>query len=281
MPDFSQPPEVAPKPKRDRYSRPFVQHPVTGETEPYTRCTTLAGSIEDTYNLGQWAKRKVAFGMGRREDLQMLAAAIQDDEDAIAKAQLQEIADKAMEAAEAGAAARIGTALHAFTDEYDRTGKMPRTVPKAFRPDVEAYARALDKWKLQPLVMEQFRVVHSIKAAGTTDRLYLYVPDNTIIIGDTKSGEIKWGQPKMAIQLAIYANGRPYVPDADGSETGTTLDDPYPVDRDRGVIMHLPRGKGVCEPHWIDLRKGAQGVKLCLAVRAWRKETGLLVPFAN
>jgi hypothetical protein len=84
----------------------------------------------------------------------------------------------------------------------------------------------------------------------------------------------------MAIQLAIYANGKPYVPHEDG-EHGETKEDPYPVDKVRGVIMHLPRGSGVCEPHWVDLVKGKEGVKLCLAVRAWRKETGLLVPFAS
>jgi hypothetical protein len=257
-----------------------VQHPRTGEIEPYTRCTTLAGSIEDTYNLGQWQQRKVAYGMGLREDLQMAAASIRDDEEPDAKGKLQDIAERAKEAANAGAAARIGTALHAFTDAYDRDGVIPRNVPSAFKPDVEAYARALDKWKLVPLAIEQFRVVHSIKVAGTTDRLYLYEPDSVIVIGDTKSGEIKWGQPKMAIQLAIYANGKPYVPHEDG-EHGETKEDPYPVDKVRGVIMHLPRGSGVCEPHWVDLVKGKEGVKLCLAVRAWRKETGLLVPFAS
>jgi hypothetical protein len=280
MPVFDQPADTKPTIKRDRYSRPYIQHPVTGQIEPYTRATTLAGSIEDTFNLSQWQKRKVAYGMGLREDLQMAAAAIVDDEDERGKAALQEIAERAMEAANAGAPARIGTALHAFTDAYDRDGKIPRNIPSAFKPDVEAYARALDEWKLTPLAMEQFRVAHSIKTAGTADRLYLYERDQVIVIGDTKSGNIKWGQPKMAIQLAIYANGKPYVADEDG-EHGATLDDPYDVDKTRGVIMHLPRGAGVCEPQWVDLVKGKAGVKLCLQVRAWRKETGLVVPFAS
>lgn len=280
MPEFEQPPTTESKVKRDRWKRPLIQHPKTGEIEAYTRVTTLAGSIEDTYNIGQWQMRKVARGMALREDLQMLAASIEDDDSDEGKAALQQIAESAKEAANAGAGARIGTALHTFTDEYDRTGRIPPRVPRAFKPDVEAYARALEMHKLRPLVVEQFRVVHSIKVAGTTDRLYLYEPDNTIIIGDTKSGEIKWGQPKMTIQLTLYANGKPYIPDEDG-EGGQTFEDQYPVDKERGVIIHLPRGSGRCEPHWVDLRKGREGVKLCIAVRKWRKETGLVVPFAS
>jgi hypothetical protein len=54
---------------RDRWGRPLITPPTGGEPRAYTRVTTLAGSVEDTYHLGQWQQRMVAVGMARRPDL--------------------------------------------------------------------------------------------------------------------------------------------------------------------------------------------------------------------
>lgn len=285
---FEQPNKV--KVSRDRWDRPYIQHPETGEIEPYTRVTTYAGSIEDTYNLGQWQLRNAIHGMAINEALVMEAAALTDihGED---KAAAQDVANRAQEAAKARDAARIGTALHTFTDIYDTTGEIPKTVPRAYRGHIEAYARMLDREKLIPVAMEQFRVNHKLKIAGTCDRIYRCDRDGVYRIGDTKSGNIQYGQGKIAIQLALYAWSKPYKVNEDLRNTGVTEDDPFPVDRELGIVIHLPRvveqgkdGKDLpatCEAKHVDLVAGLEGIKLCGMVRAWRKRNGLIVPIAS
>jgi hypothetical protein len=284
VPKFEQPGDG--KVKRDpRWGRPYIQHPVTGEITTYTRVTTYAGSIEDTYNLGQWQNRNVAYGMALNEALVMQAAAMTEPHGKD-KDDLQAVAEAAQEAAKARDAARIGTALHSFTDAYDSTGEIPRNIPRAYRGHIEAYARMLDREQLEPVAMEQFRVNHKLQVAGTADRIYRRIVDGLHYIGDTKSGNIKYGQGKIAIQLALYAYSKPYEPNADRPDTGVTLDDNYPVNRKRAIVVHLPREveegeTATCEAKFVDLIAGLEGIKLCGMVRAWRKLNGLIVPIST
>src|SRR6185503_18481592 len=62
---------------RDQYGRPLVVPATGGRPRPYTRSSSAAKTIEDTYNLELWARRNVAFGMARDTSLvaRVLAAA--------------------------------------------------------------------------------------------------------------------------------------------------------------------------------------------------------------
>src|SRR5690606_327328 len=54
---------------RDRFKRPLIVPPDGGTPVAYTRATTLAKTLDDTYNLQQWAERQVLVGAGMRPDL--------------------------------------------------------------------------------------------------------------------------------------------------------------------------------------------------------------------
>jgi hypothetical protein len=55
--------------KPDRYGRYKLVDPATGEVRPYTRATTFAKSISDTFTLSLWSQRMVAKGLAMRPDL--------------------------------------------------------------------------------------------------------------------------------------------------------------------------------------------------------------------
>lgn len=249
------PPEIS----RDRYGRPMVVPPDGGKATAYTRCTTYAGSIEDTYNLSRWQQRMVALGLAERPDLLLSVAAHHDD-----KEKLGGICDSAIEAAKGRAAAGVGTALHKLTDRLDR-GEDLGPVPAEYMGDLSAFAIATKPLKV--LALERFVVVDDLKIAGTFDRLYEY--EGRRYIGDTKSGSIEWGAGKIAMQLAIYSRGLMY-------DHVTRQREPLDVDQDRAIVVHMPAGKGTCELKWINISAGWEAVALAGEVRKWRARRGLI-----
>ena len=61
-------------PREKRFSRPKLPHPETGEVQPWTRTSTIAKVLDDTYNLELWKQRMVAKGVASRRDLTNRAA---------------------------------------------------------------------------------------------------------------------------------------------------------------------------------------------------------------
>src|SRR5690606_41320127 len=55
--------------RRDQYGRYILPDPVTGEEKPWTRVTTLAGTLADRRGLEKWAQRNIVYGLGQRQDL--------------------------------------------------------------------------------------------------------------------------------------------------------------------------------------------------------------------
>ena len=98
------------------YGRYKLPDPATGKTFAYTRVTTFAKAIRDTFALTQWELRMATKGLATRTDLMALAAATPLDD----KKTLNKIADDAKEAAAASAGARTGSALHKFGEAVDR-----------------------------------------------------------------------------------------------------------------------------------------------------------------
>src|SRR5690554_2297101 len=96
---------VAPEVNRDRWGRPLVVPPDGGEPVPYTRATTLAGTLDDLYGLMAWKQRQTALGLADRPDLRLAVTAHRDD-----KRRLDAICEEAMQAAASTAAATTGTA---------------------------------------------------------------------------------------------------------------------------------------------------------------------------
>lgn len=266
---------------RDRWGRPKIQAPDGSYVEPYTRASTLGGALEDQTNLGEWRKRVVAYGMARRRDLILAAAAVETWDAPEDKKRLADIAEQATQHAQANAAATIGTALHALTDRLDRGLEIPDVGEDRYA--LQAYQATMAHFTVHAI--EQFIVCDQLKTAGTTDRVLsprgiMFAPDGTKItpddrlIDDTKtSGTADYFGIKFAVQLAVYANGVPYQ---HGRGRYDWPDDVAPR-TDWGLIMHVPSGGSSAQLYWVNLRLGWELAELAVQVREWRKHKGLVV----
>jgi hypothetical protein len=246
---------------RDRYGRPMILQPGTKTKRvPYRRATTFVGALEETYNLQKWKMRRVAYGMGQRKDLVLAAAATTLDD----KRKLGEIADSALEAAEASVAATTGTALHALTERIDH-GQPLGTIPSEYEADIKAYQTATQG--IEWTGIESFRVYDRWQVAGTADRVGRD-RKGRLRIYDIKTGSIDYPH-KMAMQLAMYARSLPY--DIATDQRGELED----LDCHRGVIIHLPAGQGRCDLWEIDIASGWGACLIAKQVWDWRGTKGL------
>lgn len=258
---------VQAEPKRDRYGRYLLPATSGGKKEmPWTRATTFAKSVADTFGLTQWEARMVAAGIGMRRDLYALAAATPIDD----KEKLNRIAKDAKEAAAASSGANLGTALHSFTEALDR-GE-PVSPPEPWDRDLTAYQAALADAGIVavPEWIERIVVVPDLQVAGTLDRI-VRLADGRQVIADVKTGKdlsYSWGE--ISIQLALYANATAmWNPHTDQYE-------PMPdVAKNIAIVMHLPAGKATCTLWQVDIAAGWEAAELCRQVRAWRTRKGL------
>lgn len=252
------------EPEFDRYGRYVIPHPVTGKKTSWTRATTYAKSISDTYALGQWMLRMAVKGVATRPDLYALAAATPiEDKDG-----LNRIAEDAKEAAAAKAGANLGTALHSFTEQVDR-GEVPN-VPEPWARDIAAYKKMLADHRIAilPQYLERKVVVPDIGIAGTFDRI---VDRGGLKIGDLKTGkDLSFGWLEIAIQLAIYSRATHlWTP-------STRTFEPMPaVDQDVALVFHLPVGQALAVLYEVDIAAGWRAAQLCGQVRDWRKRRDL------
>lgn len=253
-----------PEPKRDHYGRPYVVPPQGGKAIPYTRCTTYVAAIEDMYLVHRWQMRHAARGIAFHPDL-IAAVQAHDPED---KGGLNGLVDEALTRSGAGDAASVGTYVHSLTEAYDR-GEDPWEVieppmlstgllnPDLYKADLEAYVAATRD--LEAVSVEQFCVLDPRKVAGTPDRVVRYRGKR--YIADLKTGNIEWGMGKITAQLAVYARSRPY--DVAAEERM----EPHGAEVDKGIVIHLRAGQGVCRLWWVDLLSGWEMVKTCGDVR--------------
>lgn len=255
--------------KRDQWGRPLIPHPKTGKVQAWTRATTLASTISDRFALEQWAQRHIVRGFALNETLMLRAAAAGED-----KTALQHVAQAALDAAQSSEAAAIGTALHTITERLDAGEAVD--VPESFRPDVEAYQRALADAELtvERGWIERFVVTPEVEAAGTADRLYVSTAGVALpMIGDLKTGAnaIKFGMLEIAAQLAIYSRASHWW-------DGEKLHAMPPVDQAAGIVAHMPARGGECTLYVVDLMRGWQIAQLCYEARKWRKADKLAQP---
>ena len=261
--DYIGRPQIVPRPPADLVAagerQALIDWASQQKRNSYTRATTFVGSIEDTYHLGQWQKRMVVEGLGQREDLYLAAYSHTGD-----KKELDSIAEKAMEAAGAGASATKGTAIHLLTEKLD-AGEPLGPVPSSYKADLDAYQAAVEAEGFGIVAIEKRLVNDELRVAGTADRLYLIPTDGRVVIGDVKTGSrIDLGIGKIAQQLAMYSRSEGY-----DLETGERS--PIDVDTSVGVVIHLPVGTGTASVHWVDLDLGWEGVQLSHRVREFRK----------
>jgi hypothetical protein len=295
--------------KRDRFGRYLIPHPDTGKETAWTRSTTFAKSISDTYALSQWGLRMALLGATMRPDIVRRAHGKHVRAD---KALLDELTAELKNAAGDKVAANLGTAMHSFTEMADRAWHSPGgprsildQVPPDCREMVETYIRLLEETGLEPVphLIEFTTVVKQYGVAGTSDNCYKVTKPLTLkigraevrfqpgeyVIGDKKTGrDLDYGWQEIAIQLSTYAQG---INTAGVWDRHDEVWEPDPLSRfdkpgtkvrtDAGVVIHLPvdqESEKMPTVYGVDLESGWNAAVLCERVRAWRKVRTLASP---
>jgi hypothetical protein len=222
--------------------------PDTGKTTGWTRASTVAKTLEDTYMLEKWAQRQILIGLQRSIALsanleQLISEHLADGGDPATLAKdlrspLNGIADTAQDVAESGRWAEFGTAVHAWTEWVDIGYGTIWDAPEVVRPWVIAHRRVVTEAGLRadPYWTERIVIVPSLGIAGTLDRLF-WTADNDLVLGDVKTSRtMDYSWLYFAVQLAIYHSAK-YVLSLDGMAW-----EPMPaLDPDLALVSHLPR----------------------------------------
>jgi hypothetical protein len=264
----------------DGWGRYKLPDPETGEMVSWTRVTTLAGAMEDQYHLGRWYKRKVLEGITMDRGLVSLAAQEfethgPDPQSQEAKKALDKIADHAVSLAGASKGADSGTLLHSIT-EYRNQGKEAEAqmaaVAAGVQENLDIYTRTLARYQVTvvPDFMERVICVPALKVVGRLDNLVREMGNDLLRVFDLKTQKtLDFGAMKIAIQLAIYANGYAMF----NEETWGWEEMPA-VDKSVATVCWLPVLEGeddkVCQLYDVDLEWGWRWAKAAFQTRKAR-----------
>lgn len=271
-----QPESPANEIKYDRWGRYANLPAVPGVgVQPWTRVTTLAKTLEDTYFLDLWKQRQIVMGLAETPNLLDLVKGKRfDPTSKHGKDILNSIATQAMETAGSFSGADRGTEFHNVAEKIDSGGVVDVSdVDPAMAEMIRAYSNLLIRAKIRPIpeLMERIVCVPSLGVAGRLDRI---VDDNgTLRIGDLKSQKtLDFGHMSLAIQFACYANAE-YILNFE-----TWAWEPMPeVDKTMGLIAWVPAEEpGRAEVHEVDLTLGWTLARAAAKVREWRKVKGIV-----
>lgn len=257
---------------RDRWGRPLIVPASGGKPVAYTRTTTLA-KLGDTTQLTKWKQRMVLLGAVAKPDILLFARGVVDPHSRDGKKAMDNIAEQAMEAADANRRRELGTAMHGLCQQMDRGDDMSG-VPDVYKADLRAYWEATRG--LRVVEMETFGVLDELQVAGRWDRVVEV--GGRRYVADIKTGEhVEYGALDIAIQLACYSRMTPYST-VTGERTPRTPD--TQPDLDRAIVIHLPVESGRCDLKWIDIRTGWEAAKVAAEVRRLRSMRDLMSEFS-
>ena len=259
---------VAPEPKRDRWGRYLVVPSTGGKAVPMTRATTISEILESRHAIELWKMRNVAVGLAGRPDLLAQVASTSPDD----KSTLNAACQSALDAADADAAANMGTALHRIVERVNLDPSAP--VPEMFSERIDAYRAALAEAGLTVCTdaVERIHVIEELGISGMADFHATWAGDGRRYVCDLKTGSgVSYGAGGYAVQLAIYSRATSLYRVEDDTH------EPVPeLAQDRGVIIHLPAKGGPAKVHWIDLAAGAEALPHAVFAHKWRSRKDLL-----
>ena len=256
---------------RDRYGR-YLLPDETGENTGWTRATTFAATLAESYGLRIWEQRQVVWGLSRQPHLLTLASTIAGPED---KKALGAIVDSAHEAGGTKAKANRGSAIHRAIERVETGALRFEDVPEELKPDVYGYFAKLAETGLTilPEYIERTVIVPAYKVAGTFDNV-VRCPDGKLRILDKKTGNLDYAEIEFAVQMALYANATAI------RDYGTNRYIPMPdVAKDYAIIAHIEPGTGRVELHRINIRLGWAWAATCAEVQDIRKTKHVLTPY--
>lgn len=294
----------------DGYGRYKLPSLTTGRPTGFTRATTVAGTLDDTYNLNQWKRREIVKYVlqfigaldGLPEDAPMMPSApervtIVDrlkqallDED---KRTIDHLLETINNVSGGRDAAELGTAVHAWIEAVDIGQVRPADVPEMFQPYLDAYQEVLRRHGLIAVPEYVERIVLNDRGretvVGTLDRIYRVASTGVLILGDVKTSKtLEYGYLTYGIQLAVYGYAthmlgldhktwEPMPPMLGLSED--EIEEGKPA---YGVIVHVPsdqpeRSSAVT----MDLPFSAGQMVASLDVRWARKAATKAVPFVH
>lgn len=290
---------------RDGYGRPLIVPKTGGKAVAHIRTTTFIDCLEDKSAISDWRARGTMIGAMKFPEVAKAALQL-DPNDAEDKRQLNKLAERVFDMAGFNDKREKGTAHHSLSELVDQGIPLPANLPDADFNDMGAYMMATTD--LTIVHIERMVVVNELPTAGTPDRVSRFIgfgPDDKLmdcnLITDLKTGDISYGQLKIAAQLATYARGEFYdhtvFPDVDTDdkkafaawkklehdpELAATAYSPLPddIDKDWGIVINLRPGSGEATLHWVDLQIGWEAALEAKRIRALRtKGRKALIPF--
>lgn len=244
---------------KDGNGRYKAAPPDGGKAKGHTRVTTFAEALDDGAGLTVWRHRLLAQGITATDELVAAIRTAGDD-----KAQLSRHIAAALHLAGEKLAADVGSAIHlAMEHAVMGTGQRP---PAPYDADVDAALAAMDAYGItpQPDEVERVAYVPDYGLIGTADLVASGTWGDLRRIVDYKTGS---GHERIsyAVQLPCYANASHlWRLDGEGWE-------PAPdIDREVGLIVHIPAGTATARVVEVDLAKGWELAALAAKVRETR-----------
>lgn len=185
--------------------------------------------------------------------------------------------------------ADAGTSLHSIAEIADAEGMAvvdemlaSEKISISEHASIAAYSARMARLGARVIETEAVVVNDAMGYAGRLDRIVMAkLPEITLrtaagdvvrpadtrarrYVTDIKSGRIDLGAGKIARQLAAYALGDLY-------DLKTGERSRHSASRDVALVFHLPQGEGTCTVHAVDIKHGAELLKLSAQVREARR----------
>lgn len=276
--------------RRDRHERYLFNDQGKQNCErPYTRCTTVTDCLDDTFRLGQWGERKVAYGLSISPDLMAQMGMYRwQEEDKTAKGKkqqaiVQSIATDAKKRAGSSEEADKGTTLHHWCHAVVTGAITLAEVASSWRTDVAAMLAELDRmgFELMPEYCERSVIIPGLDSwvndkgllvpgtGGTFDATLRRKRDGKLYLGDYKTNaatKVAYRLGEYEMQLGVYSRGVALY-----NWYSLTWEEMPPVDQEIGIVINLPSGSGQCRMGELDLVSGWERAQLAAKVRADRR----------
>jgi len=253
---------------------------VDGKNKRLSRPSSWGKILDDENALVNWKIDRACEGVAKDPALQARYSAVKPDD----RAAFKELREVAINAGRGDQAADIGTALHAMSERWEDPADDFQP-PEQYASRLQQYSETLEEFGLVSEMIEYQVVSLKWEAAGTADRLYRNIkpvmtpdgvihPVGTLFVGDLKTGKkLDFSLPGYCVQMAIYADGTLY--DVVNDEFLPTPE----INRDWGLLVHLPAEGDECKLIWCDMGVGEHGAGLVKQVKEWRRSWKNVAPY--